>query len=108
MPSAPPQGEIITIRLRIIGQVQGVGYRAWCVHTARRLGLQGWVRNLTDGSVEALVRGSEDAVNTLVAATQVGPTSARVTEVRRTDIDPADRAAWSLPPGFHEAATSGP
>ena len=47
-------------RLRITGRVQGVGYRVWALRMASRLGLRGWVRNRSDGSVEALVIGEDD------------------------------------------------
>ena len=50
---------IETVRLRITGQVQGVGYRFWMTRHATTLGLRGWVRNRTDGSVEALVIGED-------------------------------------------------
>lgn len=70
-----------TVRLRISGRVQGVGYRMWAVATARGLGLTGWVRNLTDGSVEALAQGSHDAVHSFVAACQEGPAWGRVSAV---------------------------
>ena len=70
-----------TVRLRISGRVQGVGYRAWAVATARRLGLRGWVRNRRDGSVEALVSGDEDAVAAMIEACRDGPFAARVAEV---------------------------
>ena len=46
-----------TVRLRITGEVQGVGYRLWARRTATGLGLRGWVRNRFDGTVEALVTG---------------------------------------------------
>ena len=53
---------IETVRLRITGKVQGVGYRLWVMRTAARLGLRGWVRNRLDGSVEALVTGAAEDV----------------------------------------------
>ncbi|MBL6081624.1 acylphosphatase [Belnapia sp. T18] len=67
--------------LRIEGRVQGVGYRAWMVREARRLGLTGWVRNRTDGSVEAVVAGPEPAVQTLLTACRRGPLAARVDRI---------------------------
>ncbi|WP_043358890.1 acylphosphatase [Belnapia sp. F-4-1] len=67
--------------LRIEGRVQGVGYRAWMVHEARRLGLTGWVRNRPDGSVEAVVAGPEPAVQTLLTACRRGPLAARVDRI---------------------------
>jgi acylphosphatase len=72
---------IETIRLRITGQVQGVGYRFWMTRTATRLGLRGWVRNRTDGSVEALVTGPPEAITQMVEASREGPYGARVTDV---------------------------
>jgi acylphosphatase len=94
----------ITVHLRIFGRVQGVGYRVWTVHTARRLGLDGWVRNVSDGSVEAVARGNEAAVNNLAVAAQAGPPGARVTEVRKSVVAEAD----IQPPigaGFHHIHT---
>jgi acylphosphatase len=52
-----------TLRLRITGRVQGVGYRLWATRTAARLGLRGWVRNRSDGSVEVLATGIPDCRN---------------------------------------------
>ena len=46
-------------RYRVAGRVQGVGYRAFVLRRAHKLGLSGWVRNVSDGTVEALVDGSE-------------------------------------------------
>ena len=74
-----------SVRLRITGRVQGVGYRAWAVGTARRLGLRGWVRNRADGSVEALVTGDGDAVAAMIEACREGPLAARVAEVAVSD-----------------------
>ena len=68
-------------RLRITGRVQGVGYRAWALQMASRLGLRGWVRNRADGSVEALVIGDDDAVAAMIEACGEGPFAARVGEV---------------------------
>jgi acylphosphatase len=70
-------------RLVISGRVQGVGFRAWTRREARRRGLRGWVRNLRDGRVEALIIGDPAAVETLIAACHRGPATARVSEVAR-------------------------
>ena len=81
--------DMTTVRLRITGRVQGVGYRAWAVQEATRLGLRGWVCNRRDGSVEALVSGPEDVVSAMIAACGEGPYAARVnlvlTETARDD-----------------------
>ncbi len=65
----------------IRGRVQGVGYRAWVEHQARVLRLQGWVRNLRDGSVEAVFEGAEDVVADMIAACRRGPASSLVDDV---------------------------
>lgn len=72
-----------TVRLTIEGRVQGVGYRWWAVGEARRLGLDGWVRNRRDGSVELVASGPAEAVSALEAACRRGPSAAAVTAVRR-------------------------
>lgn len=75
--------------LRITGVVQGVGYRASFEDQARALRLSGWVRNRTDGSVEAVVRGDAEAVEQIVAWSKRGPRAARVSNVAVTDMDDA-------------------
>jgi acylphosphatase len=67
----------VTIR----GRVQGVGYRYWAAQQAIAHGLEGWVRNRRDGSVEALFAGPEDVVSNMVASCRRGPSSARVDAV---------------------------
>ena len=68
-------------RLRIHGLVQGVSFRDWAVRAARSRGLTGWVRNLRDGSVEALVVGEPGAVEAFTADCRRGPVAARVDRV---------------------------
>ena len=72
------------IHLTIRGRVQGVGYRLWATDEARRLGLDGWVRNRRDGSVELLAIGPEEAVGRLVEACRRGPPAAAVILVENT------------------------
>jgi acylphosphatase len=66
------------VRVRIEGRVQGVWYRGWTVAEAERRGLRGWVRNRSDGSVEALLIGTDTAVADMIAACRRGPPAARV------------------------------
>jgi acylphosphatase len=76
-----------TVRLRITGRVQGVGYRLWATHIAACLGLRGWVRNRSDGSVEVLATGILENVAALVEACRQGPSGARVTAVTVADAE---------------------
>lgn len=68
-------------RLLIAGLVQGVGYRDWMVARARMLGLDGWVRNLGDGRVEAVVSGPEAAIEEMLRACRRGPAGAVVERI---------------------------
>jgi acylphosphatase len=70
------------VRLRITGLVQGVGYRAAFAAKARELDLSGWVRNRVDGSVEALVDGDAQALDTIAEWARRGPAGSRVQEVQ--------------------------
>jgi acylphosphatase len=74
-----------TVRLKIAGAVQGVGYRAWATRVAAELGLRGWVRNRTDGRVEMLVTGGNDAIAAMIEAARQGPRAAHVSAVEVTD-----------------------
>ncbi|MEJ0069867.1 MAG: acylphosphatase [Pseudomonadota bacterium] len=79
-----------SVRLTIRGRVQGVGYRAWAGDAARALGLAGWVRNRTDGTVEAVASGDDGAIERFIAACGQGPGMARVTAVEAIDISAAE------------------
>jgi acylphosphatase len=82
-------GERARARIAISGRVQGVGFRAVSAHKAKRLGLDGWVRNLPDGRVEALAEGERARVEEFVAWCRHGPRSAVVEEVRVEWLAPA-------------------
>jgi acylphosphatase len=73
--------------MRVIGRVQGVGYRWWTAQTARGLGLAGWVRNRADGSVEILAIGEAEAVEQLAVACRGGPSGAVVASVTAASAD---------------------
>jgi acylphosphatase len=88
-------GEHKAVQVRITGRVQGVGFRDWTAREARKLGLLGWVRNESDGSVAALIAGDEDAVAAMVQLLWKGPSLASVSDVK-TDIVSVDE----MPIGF--------
>ena len=70
-----------TVHIRVEGRVQGVGYRAFVEMRAVELGLSGWVRNRRDGSVEAVLQGTPEAVEAVLDACRAGPPASRVTRV---------------------------
>jgi acylphosphatase len=75
----------VTKHLLITGRVQGVGFRFYTQRKAHELGITGWVRNCRDGSVEGVIQGASEAVETMIAWARRGPPSAVVAEVRVTD-----------------------
>ncbi|MEM8950515.1 MAG: acylphosphatase [Pseudomonadota bacterium] len=84
------------VRVRIEGRVQGVWYRGWTVRIAGRLGLNGWMRNLADGSVEAVFAGPADKVDAMIEACRRGPPAASVTALHHTPHE------GEVAPGFHQ------
>ena len=90
---------MITQRLRVRGRVQGVGYRYALRHEAKRRGVAGWVRNRTDGSVEALLQGPAERVAEIVAWARSGPPASSVddVEVAAADSEPT-HAGFELRP----------
>ena len=79
---------VIRKRLVIHGRVQGVWFRNATQRQARALGVSGWVRNRTDGSVEAVFEGAPALVAAAVAFCHEGPTHARVDRVESQDEPP--------------------
>ena len=82
--------ETITRHLSVRGRVQGVGYRNYLEYKALQLGVSGWVRNRTDGSVEATVQGSETAVAAIIECAQRGPRASQVSGVSVSDATAAE------------------
>ena len=76
----------------IRGRVQGVGYRAWTEVTALERGLEGWVRNCRDGSVEAVFSGPDDDVAAMIAQCRRGPPGARVDAIDQREATPDEIA----------------
>jgi acylphosphatase len=76
---------VIRRRVVVSGLVQGVWFRDSCREEARRLGIAGWVRNRTDGRVEAVFEGEPDAVNEACNWCQHGPPHAQVVGIEITD-----------------------
>lgn len=75
------------VRLQIYGKVQGVFFRASTRERAQQLGVSGWVKNRSDGSVEAQVEGPSEAVDKLVEWAHEGPSAARVDNLEVTEQD---------------------
>ena len=83
------------LRVVVHGRVQGVWFRGWTLQEARALGLNGWVRNRRDGTVEALFQGPDAAVAAMIAACRNGPPAARVTGLEEFP------SSETPDPGFH-------
>lgn len=80
--------EVTTLRFRIEGFVQAVGYRNYVITEANKLGLDGWVRNRSDGTVEALASGPVKAIEAFFTVCARGPSGARVANVQMEKVEP--------------------
>ena len=91
--------DLTTFRLRLKGEVQGVGFREWAIAEANTRKLNGWVRNRGDGSLEILISGPYAAVQDMLKVCAVGPEAAQVAKIDITRED-------ELPtPGFRRHPT---
>ncbi|MBB4926248.1 acylphosphatase [Kitasatospora kifunensis] len=89
---------MIRSRLIVSGEVQGVYFRDTCRNTAREHGVAGWVRNLPDGTVEAVFEGEATAVERLVAWAHHGPYAAVVDRVRVHEEAPEGLVGFEIRP----------
>ncbi len=84
----------MTVHRQVVirGRVQGVGYRAWMEIAALERGIEGWVRNRRDGSVEAMFSGPDDDVAQMIAQCRRGPPGARVETIDQREATPDEIA----------------
>ncbi len=84
-----PEKPIACAYIVVSGYVQGVFYRASMRDKAHVLGVAGWVRNLPDGRVEAVLQGDPEAIHALIDWARIGPPRAKVKDVAVTWEEPA-------------------
>lgn len=87
MPASQSSGRIVHVL--VSGRVQGVGYRALIEREAKRLSLSGWIRNRSDGGVEAVFTGEDDAIQRMMTICADGPRFAKVENVSVADGAPS-------------------
>ncbi len=92
--------EITTMNIRIEGQVQGCGFRDFAMREANGRKLRGWVRNRSDGSVEAVAHGPSHHVEEFIALCMKGPQGARVTAVNLQPTDPPESIGFVRRPSL--------
>ena len=88
-----------SLRLKVEGFVQAVGFRNFAIEKARALNLDGWVRNRADGTVEALISGSTKSVEAFVTACAQGPAGSKVTSIDLHKAEPPEEK------GFHRRSS---
>ncbi len=82
--------------LTVMGKVQGVGYRRWFAKQAQAKGLTGYVKNLANGEVEAVIYGERCAVQEMLDQSLVGPSCAEVTYLHYRSYDQTDDQGFSI------------
>jgi acylphosphatase len=93
------------VHVTIRGRVQGVGFRAFVERQALERGLDGWVRNRRDGSVEAVLSGAATAVDAVLEACRAGPAGAAIEALDVREEDAAGLMPSSRPAGFYVMPT---
>lgn len=89
---------VTALHVIVEGRVQGVGFRAYVEREAKARGLRGWVRNRSDGSVEAVFSGEEEDVESMMVACHRGPRLSLVRNVRRAAHPPGDWKGFEVWP----------
>lgn len=84
------------VDVRVTGQVQGVAFRWYAEQEAERLGVHGWIRNETDGSVAGHFEGDEEAVDAMVAWCRHGPSYASVAAVETSAAQATGASAFEI------------
>ncbi|MDX1591051.1 MAG: acylphosphatase [Balneolaceae bacterium] len=79
---------MVTKKVKIFGRVQGVGFRHYTKQNAARLNIRGWVKNMPDGTVEALLAGDEENVEEMLEKLESGPVPARVDRMEVDEANP--------------------
>ncbi len=92
--------DLTSLKVHVHGFVQGIGFRDFLIMAAQQGKLDGWVRNRSDGSLEALVSGPTKAVEAFVSAATNGPQGARVTAVDLDVCDPPSEKGFSRRPSL--------
>jgi acylphosphatase len=87
---------MVRVHVVVSGRVQGVWYRQSCQERARAAGVSGWVRNLADGTVEAVVEGERSAVDTVLAWMAEGPPLAEVSGLTVADREPTGATGFEV------------
>ena len=94
----PENDEFKAVRVRVSGVVQGVGFRYFTHRVAVSLCLDGYVRNMPDGSVEAVVQGDAEMVDLFLEKIAKGPPGSRVRGIRVGELPPAGYDGFSIRP----------
>ena len=90
--------DLTTLRLKVVGDVHGVGYREYAIIEANKRSLTGWVRNRSDGTVEIVASGPTKDIEAFVGACMRGPSEARVTNVEMGPAEGPDTLGFKRRP----------